>query len=241
MNVLVCISVVPDTTAKITFTDNNTQFNKNGVQFILNPYDEIALSRAIDLGGKVTVIHVGAIASEAVIRKALAIGATDAVRIDAEPADAYFVAYQLTQFIKANPFDLVLAGMESIDYNGAKVAAMLGEMLDLPSVSVAKKLDIEGNTALIEREIEGGKEILSIQLPVIIGTAEGVAEWKIPNMRGTMAARTKPIQVLKAVALDDLAKIIAFETPEPRGKVKLISAENTAGLINSLHQEARVI
>ena len=162
MNVLVCISVVPDTTAKITFTDNNTQFNKNGVQFILNPYDEIALSRAIDLGGKVTVIHVGAIASEAVIRKALAIGATDAVRIDTEPADAYFVAYQLTQFIKANPFDLVLAGMESIDYNGAKVAAMLGEMLDLPSVSVAKKLDIEGNTALIEREIEGGKEILSI-------------------------------------------------------------------------------
>lgn len=241
MNVLVCISVVPDTTAKITFTDNNTQFNANGVQFILNPYDEVALSRAIDLGGKVTVIHVGTAASEPVIRKALAIGAAEAVRINAKPADAYFVAYQIAEYIKANPFDVILAGMESIDYNGAKVAAMLSEMLDLPSVSVAKKLDIEGNTATIEREIEGGKEILSIPLPVVIGTAEGVAEWKIPNMRGTMAARTKSIQILEAVAVDDFVKVIGFETPEPRGKVKLISAENTADLVNSLHQEDRVI
>ncbi len=241
MNVLVCISVVPDTTAKITFTDNNTQFNTNGVQFILNPYDEVALSRAIDLGGKVTVIHVGNAASETVIRKALAIGAADAIRINAEPGDAYFVAYQIAAYVKANPYDLILAGMESIDYNGAKVAAMLGEFLDLPSVSVAKKLDIEGNKAIIEREIEGGKEILNIPLPVIIGTAEGVAEWKIPNMRGTMAARTKPIQVLEAAAVDPFAKVIGFEIPEPRGKVKLISAENTAGLVNSLHQEARVI
>lgn len=241
MNVLVCISVVPDTTAKITFTANNTQFNANGVQFILNPYDEVALSRAIDLGGKVTVIHVGTAASEPVIRKALAIGAAEAIRINAEPTDAYFVAYQIAQYIKANPFDLVLAGMESIDYNGAKVAAMLGEMLDLPSVSVAKKLDIEENTAIIEREIEGGKEVLSIPLPVIIGAAEGVADWKIPNMRGTMAARTKPIQVLEAVSADDFAKVIGFETPEPRGKIKLISAENTADLVSILHQEARVI
>lgn len=241
MNVLVCISVVPDTTAKITFTDNNTQFNTNGVQFILNPYDEIALSRAIDLGGKVTVIHVGTAGSEAVIRKALAIGATDAIRINAEPKDAYFVAYQIAEFVKANPFDLILAGMESIDYNGAKVAAMLGEFLNLPSVSVAKKIDLDGNKVTVEREIEGGKEVLSIPLPAIIGTAEGVAEWKIPNMRGTMAARTKPIQVLEVVSVDPFARIISFETPEPRGKVKLISAENTADLVASLHEEARVI
>ncbi|MGI4750217.1 MAG: electron transfer flavoprotein subunit beta/FixA family protein [Janthinobacterium lividum] len=241
MNILVCISVVPDTTAKITFTDNNTQFNATGVQFILNPYDEIALSRAIDLGGKVTVIHVGTAATEPVIRKALAVSAADAIRINAEPTDAYFVAYQIAQFVKSNPFDLILAGMESIDYNGTKVAAMLGEFLDLPSVSVAKKIDIDGTTATIEREIEGGKEILNIPLPVIIGTAEGVAEWKIPNMRGTMAARTKPIQVLEALALDSFAKVIGFETPEPRRKVQLISAANTNDLVNRLHQEARVI
>lgn len=241
MNVLVCISVVPDTTAKITFTDNNTQFNTNGVQFILNPYDEIALSRAIDLGGKVTVIHVGNAVSEPVIRKALAIGASDAIRINAEPTDAYFVAYQIAEFVKANPFDLILAGMESIDYNGAKVAAMLGEFLNLPSVSVAKKIDQDGNKVTVEREIEGGKEVLSIPLPAIIGTAEGVAEWKIPNMRGTMAARTKPIQVLEAVSVDPFSRIISFETSEPRGKVQLISAENTADLVTSLHEEARVI
>ncbi|MGI4021927.1 MAG: electron transfer flavoprotein subunit beta/FixA family protein [Janthinobacterium lividum] len=245
MNILVCISNVPDTTAKITFTDNNTQFNTNGVQFILNPYDEIALSRAIDLAengkGKVTVIHVGTAGAEPVIRKALAAGATDAVRINAEPTDAYFVAYQIAQYVKANPFDLILTGMESIDYNGAKVAAMLGEMLDLPSVSVIKKIDIDGNTATIEREIEGGKEILSIPLPLVAGTAEGVAEWKIPNMRGIMAARTKPILVVEAVTVDQLSKIIGFEIPEPRGKVKLVATENPAELVDFLHQEAKVI
>ena len=245
MDILVCISNVPDTTAKITFTDNNTQFNTNGVQFILNPYDEIALSRAIDLAengkGKVTVIHVGTASAEPVIRKALAAGANEAVRINAEPTDAYFVAYQLAQYVKANPFNLILTGMESIDYNGAKVAAMLGELLDIPSVSVIKKIDIEGNTATIEREIEGGKEILSVPLPLVVGTAEGVADWKIPNMRGIMAARTKPILVVEAVAADQLSKVIGFEIPEPRGKVKLVAAENPTELVDFLHQEAKVI
>jgi len=245
MNILVCISIVPDTTAKITFTDNNTQFNPAGVQFILNPYDEIALSRAIDFAengkGTVTVVHVGPATAEPVIRKALAAGATSAVRINAEPTDAYFVASQIAEFVKANPFDLILTGMESIDYNGAKVAAMLGEFLDLPSVSVIKKINVEGNTATIEREIEGGKEILSVPLPLIAGTAEGVADWKIPNMRGIMAARKKPIKVVEAVAADQLSKIIGFETPEPRGKVKMVSAENVAQLVDFLHQEAKVI
>src|SRR5471030_2135797 len=171
MKILVCISNVPDTTTKITFSENNTQFNTTGVQFILNPYDEIALARAIELtdggNGSVTVINVGEVNTEPTIRKALAIGATDAVRVNAKPHDAWFVAYQVAQYIKANPFDLILTGRESIDYNGSKVSGMLGELLDLPSVSIIKKLDIEGDKVTVEREIEGGKEVLTIPLPIV--------------------------------------------------------------------------
>jgi electron transfer flavoprotein beta subunit len=245
MKVLVCISNVPDTTTKITFTDNNTQFNTNGVQFILNPYDEIALARAIELTdgdkGTVTVINVGEANTEATIRKALAIGATDAVRINAKPHDAWFVAYQIAQYIKANPFDLVLTGRESIDYNGSKVAGMLGELLDLPSISIIKKLDVEGDKAIVEREIEGGKEILTIPFPFVAGTAEGVAEPKIPNMRGIMSARTKPLTVIEAVEVKTNSEIISYETPAPRGQVKLVPAEDAAQLVELLHTEARII
>jgi electron transfer flavoprotein beta subunit len=245
MKILVCISNVPDTTTKITFTDNNTQFNANGVQFIINPYDEIALSRAIELtegnGGAVTVINVGEVSTEATIRKALAIGATDAVRINAKPHDAWFVAYQIAQYVKANPFDLILTGRESIDYNGSKVAGMLGELLDLPSVSIIKKLDVDGSQGTVEREIEGGKEILTIPFPFVAGTAEGVAEPKIPNMRGIMSARTKPLTVVEPAAVETLSEIISFETPAPRGQVNLIPADDAAKLVELLHTEAKVI
>ncbi len=245
MKVLVCISNVPDTTTKITFTDNNTQFNTNGVQFILNPYDEIALARAIELtegnGGTVTVINVGNAGTEATIRKALAIGATDAVRINAKPHDAWYVAYQIAQYVKANPFDLILTGRESIDYNGSKVAGMLGELLDLPSVSIIKKLDIDGDKATVEREIEGGKELLTIPLPFVAGAAEGVAEPKIPNMRGIMSARTKPLVVVEPVEVKTNSEIISYETPAPRGQVKLVAADDAAKLIELLHTEAKVI
>ena len=245
MKILVCISNVPDTTTKITFTDNNTQFNTNGVQFILNPYDEIALSRAIELtegsDGSVTVINVGEVNTEPTIRKALAIGATDAVRINAKPHDAWFVAYQIAQYVKANPFDLILTGRESIDYNGSKVAGMVGELLDLPSVSIIKKLDLEGTQATVEREIEGGKEILTIPLPFVAGTAEGVAEPKIPNMRGIMSARTKPLTVVESSEVKTSSEIISYETPAPRGQVKLIPADDAAKLIELLHMEAKVI
>ncbi|ASU34838.1 electron transfer flavoprotein beta subunit [Mucilaginibacter xinganensis] len=245
MKILVCISNVPDTTTKITFTDNNTQFNNNGVQFILNPYDEIALARAIELtdgdNGSVTVINVGEAATEPTIRKALAIGATEAVRINAKPHDAWYVAYQVAQYVKANPFDLILTGRESIDYNGSKVSGMLGELLDLPSVSIIKKLDIDGDKVTVEREIEGGKEILTIPLPIVAGTAEGVAEPKIPNMRGIMSARTKPLNVIEPVEVKTFSEIISYETPAPRGQVKLISADETAKLVDLLHDEARVI
>jgi len=245
MKILVCISNVPDTTTKITFTDNNTQFNTNGVQFILNPYDEIALARAIELtdggNGSVTVINVGEVNTEATIRKALAIGATDAVRINAKPHDAWFVAFQVAQYIKANPFDLILTGRESIDYNGSKVAGMLGELLDLPSVSIIKKLDIEGGNAIVEREIEGGKEVLTIPLPFVAGTAEGVAEPKIPNMRGIMSARTKPLTVVEPVEVKTFSEVTGYETPAPRGQVKLVSAGEADKLVELLHTEARVI
>src|SRR5580698_2304007 len=226
MKILVCISNVPDTTTKITFTDNNTQFNTNGVQFILNPYDEIALARAIELtdggNGTVTVINVGEANTEPTIRKALAIGATDAVRINAKPHDAWFVAFQIAEYVKSNPFDLILTGRESIDYNGSKVAGMLGELLDFPSVSIIKKLDIDGQTATVEREIEGGKEILTIPLPFVAGTAEGVAEPKIPNMRGIMSARTKPLAIIEATDVKVFSEVLSYETPAPRGQVKLV-------------------
>jgi electron transfer flavoprotein beta subunit len=245
MKVLVCISHVPDTTTKITFSDNDTQFNQNGVQFILNPYDEIALARAIELtengAGTVTVIHVGDASTEPTIRKALAIGANDAVRVNTTPTDAFFVASQIAAYAKDQNFDLILAGRESIDYNGAKVPAMLAEILDIPSVSIIKKLSVEGNQGIVEREIEGGKEVLAIPLPFVAGTAEGVAEWKIPNMRGIMSARTKPLQVLEPVEVKTSSKIVKFETPAPRGQVTLIDAAEPQKLVDLLHSEAKVI
>jgi electron transfer flavoprotein beta subunit len=245
IKILVCISNVPDTTTKITFTDNNTQLNTAGVQFILNPYDEIALARAIELAdvgsGTVTVINVGEASAEPTIRRALAIGATNAVRIDAKPHDAWFVAHQVAQYVKTNPFDLVLTGRESIDYNGSKVAAMIGELLDLPSVSIIKKIDINGDHGVVEREIEGGSEILTIPLPFIAGAAEGVAEPKIPNMRGIMAARTKPLTVIQPAEVQIFSEIISYQTPVPRGNAKLIDEGDAAQLVALLHTEARVL
>ncbi|MDF3079426.1 MAG: electron transfer flavoprotein beta subunit [Sphingobacteriaceae bacterium] len=245
MKVLVCISNVPDTTTKITFTNNNTQFNTAGVQFILNPYDEIALARAIELceGGKgtVTVINVGEASTEPTIRKALAIGADDAVRINIAPSDSYTVASQIAEYAKDKGFDIILTGRESIDYNGAQVAAMVGELLNIPSVSIIKKLDFDGTTATLDREIEGGKEVISLPTPFIASCAEGVAEPKIPNMRGIMSARTKPLAVVEPVAATALTSISSFETPAPRSAVKMVSADEVAKLVDMLHTEARVI
>lgn len=246
MKILVCISNVPDTTSKITFTNNDSEFNATGVQYIINPYDEIALAKAIELtnsgaNGSVTVITVGEVSTEPTIRKALAIGADNAVRINANPADAWFVANQIADYAKKNDFDLILTGRESIDYNGSQVGAMIAELLNLPSVSIAKGLAIDGNQVSIEREIEGGKEVLSATLPLVIGTAEGVAEPKIPNMRGIMAARTKPLEVLEPIAASPLTKITNYSTPPARGNVKLVDENNINELVNLLHSEAKVI
>lgn len=245
MKILVCVSNVPDTTTKITFSSDNTQFNTAGVQFILNPYDEIALARAIELseGGKgsVTVIHVGEASAEPTIRKALAIGADDAVRINAAARDAYFVSFQIAEYAKDKGFDMILTGRESIDYNGSQVGAMIGEFLDIPSISIIKKLDNDGNTARIEREIEGGKEMLTVDFPFVASCAEGVAEPKIPNMRGIMSARTKPLQVLEAADIEKLVTFKSYTTPAPRGSVTMLTPDETEKLVNLLHTEAKVI
>ena len=245
MKILVCISNVPDTTTKITFTNDNTEFNTAGVQYIVNPYDEIALSRAIELteGGKgtVTVINVGEAVNDPTIRKALAIGADEAVRVNASPRDAYFVAKQIAEYAKDRDFNLILTGRESIDYNGNQVAAMVGEFLDIPSISIIKKLDLDGDNATIEREIEGGKEIVTVTGKFVASCAEGVADPKIPNMRGIMSARTKPLSVVDAVSIDEVTKVTKYETPAPRGTVKLIPADQTESLIGLLHSEAKVI
>ncbi|WP_342327838.1 electron transfer flavoprotein subunit beta/FixA family protein [Pedobacter sp. FW305-3-2-15-E-R2A2] len=245
MKILVCISNVPDTTTKITFTNDNTQFNTSGVSFIVNPYDEIALSRAIELcagdKGTVTVINVGESVTEPTIRKALAIGADDAVRINAEPRDAYFTAYQIAEYAKTTDYDMILCGRESIDYNGSQVAAMVGEFLDIPSISIIKKLDYDGTTATIEREIEGGKEVVSVSGKFIASCAEGTAVATIPNMRGIMSARSKPLQVVEAKEIAQISKVQQFDTPPPRGAVKLVPADETEKLIGLLHSEAKVI
>jgi len=245
MKILVCISSVPDTTTKITFTNDNAELNSAGIQFIVNPYDEIALAKAIELvdggNGKVTVINVGEVDTEPTIRKALATGADDAIRINAKPRDAWFVAHQIAKYAKENEFDLILTGRESIDYNGAQLAGILGELLDVPSVSIAKKIEIQGQTAVVDREVEGGKEILNIPLPLVIGVSEGVAEPKIPNMRGIMSARSKPLQVVEATDVSQLSIILRFESPEPRGEVTLIASNEPEKLVELLHSKARVI
>lgn len=245
MKILVCISNVPDTTTKITFTNDNTEFNTAGVQYIVNPYDEIALSKAIELteGGKgtVTVINVGEASNDPTIRKALAIGADDAVRVNALPRDAYFVAKQIAEYAKDKDFDIILTGRESIDYNGNQVAAMVGEFLDIPSISIIKKLTVDGDSATLEREIEGGKEVVTVSGKFVASCAEGVAEPKIPNMRGIMSARTKPLNVIEAVSIEEVSKVTKYETPAPRGQVKLVPADQTEQLISLLHSEAKVI
>jgi electron transfer flavoprotein beta subunit len=244
MKILVCISHVPDTTSKINFVENNTRFDTTGVQFIIGPYDDYALARAIEIkeaipGTTVTVINVGLAETEPTIRKALAIGADDAIRVNAEPTDSYFVARQIAG--QAKGFDLILMGRESIDYNSGVVHAMVGELLGLPSVSPVMKLDIEGTRVKMTREIEGGKEQVEANLPLVAGCQEPIAEWKIPNMRGIMSARTKPLKVVEAVATEAAVKLLKFELPAPKGAVKMIPADNVAELVSKLKNEAKVL
>ncbi len=246
MKILVCISKTPDTTSKIAFTEGNTKFDENGVQFIVNPYDEwYALVRGLELkeanGGSVTIVTVGGADTEPILRKALAIGADTAVRIDTEPVDPAYVAGQLAAYATDKQFDLILLGKETIDYNGGAVGGMLAEHLALPYVALATKLDMEGNTAVITREVPGGSEVVEVSGAVVLSAAKGMAEQRIPNMRGIMAARTKPLEVVAPVAIASSTEVVRYELPPAKGDCKYIDADNAAELINLLHQEAKVI
>lgn len=245
MNILVCITHVPDTTSKITFTENDTKLNTAGVQFIIGPYDDYALARAIELkeanNGKVTVLNVGEAETEPTIRKALAIGADEAIRINAFPSDAYFVAEEIAKVAKEGNYDLILMGRESIDFNGGQVHGMVGELLGIPSISPVMKLDIEGGKAKMAREIEGGKEYLEVSLPFVAGCQEPIAEWKIPNMRGIMSARTKPLKVVEPSTSANLTQVLKYELPPAKGNVKMIDAGNVEELVRLLKDEAKIL
>ena len=247
MKILVGISNVPDTTTKIQFTDNNSKFNSAGVTFVINPYDEwYALVRALELkeagkAEKVTLIHVGKADSEATIRKGLALGADDAVRVDAEGPDALYVAEQIADYAKNNGFDLILVGKETINYNGSSVGGMIAGVNDLPFISLATKLEIDGKKALVEHDIDGGSQSVECELPLVISCAKGMAEQRIPNMRGIMAARTKPLTVIQPVAADTLTTVTGYSLNPGRTTVKMIGEDNMDELVSLLHTEAKVI
>lgn len=249
MKILVCISNVPDTTTKVKFVENNTKLDKSGIQWIINPWDELALTRALQLKEgsngsieKITVINVGLVDSEPTIRKALAIGADDAKRINAEPKDAYFVAAQIAEVIKNDPYDIIMAGIESSDYNGSMTGGMIAEFLDIPSVSSVSTLNIENGQVKVSREIAGGKEILETKLPVVAIVQKGIAiDPRIPSMRGIMMARQKPLNVYEPIDINPLTEYVEFELPKPKAKCKMVDPENVKELIELLHNEAKII
>lgn len=247
MKILVCISKTPDTTSKIAFKDSNSKFEEAGVQWIINPYDEwYALVRAIELKEKdssiqLHLISVGGADYDPVIRKALALGGDEAIRINAQSADSYYVAAQIAEVAKQGSYDLVFTGKETIDYNSSSVGGMLAELLELPYISLATKFELNGNSATITREIEGGEETDEVTLPAVVSCQKGVAEQRIPNMRGIMAARTKPLKVVEPTATEALTEVKSFELPPPKAGIKLIPADNVQELVRLLHEEARVI
>jgi len=246
MNLLVCISKTPDTTARIAFKDDFTKFDEGGVQFIMNPFDEFySLVRAIELkekfGGTVTVLNVGEPANDIVIRKALAIGADKAVRINTSPTSAFAVAKQIAEYAKDKSFDIIFFGKETIDYNGGEVSGMVAAMLDLPFVNLASHLEVDGTTAKLNRDIEGGVEKVEVEMPFIVSTAKGMAEQRIPNMRGIMMAKRKPLEVVEPVDKEDRVEILKYELPKAKSGVKLVDPDNIDELVRLLHEEAKVI
>lgn len=247
MKILVCISKTPDTTAKIAFTDNNTKFAEAGVQWIINPYDEwYALVRAIeikeaDASAVIHLVTVGAADADPIIRKALALGGDEAIRINADPVDSYLVAAQIATVAQSGGYDLILLGKETIDYNNGATGGMLAESLNLPYVALATSLQLAGSTATIKREIEGGEETVEVALPVVVSCQKGMAEARIPNMRGIMAARAKPLKAVEPTALEPLTEAVQFGLPPAKTGVKLVSPDEVGELVRLLHEEARVI
>lgn len=247
MKILVCISKTPDTTAKIAFKDNNTKFVAEGVQWIINPYDEwYSLVRSIELKEKnpSTVIHLITVATadaDPIIRKALALGGDEAIRVNADSHDSYYIASQIAEVAKQGDYDLIFAGKETIDYNGSSIGGMVAELLGLPFISLATKFDLNGTTATVTREIEGGEETDEVSLPVVVSCQKGVAEQRIPNMKGIMGARSKPLKAIEPAAIDPLTKLVSFDLPPAKAGVKLIPADNPSELVRLLHEEAKLI
>lgn len=247
MKILVCVSKTPDTTAKIAFTDGNTKFDEAGVQWIINPYDEwYSLVRAIELkeanpAATIHLVTVGNADAEPIIRKALALGGDEAIRVNTDNSDAYYIAAQIAEVAKQGGYDLVFTGKETIDYNGSSIGGMIAEMIDAPYISLATKFDLNGTTATVVREIEGGEETADVALPLVVSCQKGVAEQRIPNMRGIMAARTKPLKVVEPAAVDALTSVVSFELPPAKAGVKLVAPDNVEELVRLLHEEAKAI
>ena len=245
MKILVCITHVPDTTSRIAFTDGDTRFDSSGVQYVIGAYDDFALARAVELkdseGATVTVLNVGGEETEPTIRKALAIGADDAIRVNADPVDSYFVARQIANVAKEADYDLILMGRESIDFNNGVVHGMVGELLGIPSVSPVMTLDVEGDKIKVAREIEGGLEYTELGMPLVAGCQEPIAEWKIPNMRGIMTARSKPLNVVEPIETEHPTVLEKYELPPAKGAIRMVDAENVSELVDLLKNEAKVL
>ena len=247
MKILVCVSKTPDTTSKIAFTNGNTQFDEAGVQWIINPYDEwYSLVRAIELkeanpAATIHLITVGNVDAEPIIRKALALGGDEAIRVNTDNSDAYYIAAQIAEVAKQGGYDLIFTGKETIDYNGSSIGGMVAELVDAPYISLATKFDLNGTTATVVREIDGGEETAEVALPLVVSCQKGMAEQRIPNMSGIMAARTKPLKVVEPAAVDALTSIASFELPPAKAGVKLVAPDNVAELVRLLHEEAKAI
>lgn len=247
MKILVCVSKTPDTTSKIAFTDGGTKFDEAGVQWIINPYDEwYALVRAIELKEKdasvsITLVTVGGADADPIIRKALALGGDEAIRINTDSSDSYYIGAQIAAVAKAGGYDLIFTGKETIDYNGSSIGGTIAELIDTPYISLATKFELAGTTATVTREIEGGEEVAEVALPLVVSCQKGVAEQRIPNMRGIMAARTKPLKVNEPEAVEALTNIVSFELPPAKAGVKLVAPDNVAELVRLLHEEAKAI
>ncbi len=247
MKVLLCISHVPDTTSRIRFTNDDTAFDKTDIQYIIGPHEELALTRLLEVKEEIgdltiTVLNVGAAETEPTIRKALAVGADDAIRVDAEPTDALFVAKQIAEVFKNGDYDFIVTGKETIDFNGAQVGEMVAELLDLPSISSTSHFEIKDGKAFLEREIDGGKESIEVEFPFVSTAGKGFAiEPRIPSMRGIMQARRKPLNVVQATEQAAKTKVNKYYLPEPKGACKMVDAENVEELIRLLHEEAKVL
>lgn len=246
MKMLVCVSKTPETTTKVKLQEGHSALDYTGVNYIMNPYDEwYALVRAIEIkeesGGTVTLLNVGPADNDSVIRKGLALGADDAIRVESEAADSLSIAREIAARAQAGSFDIVFFGKETIDYGGAEIGAMVAELLDVAYVAEASALSLSGQTATITRDIEGGVEIVEVETPFAVSAAKGLAEQRIANMRGIMMAKRKPLQVEPGSDTAATTRIEHYELPPEKSAVKLVDPENMEELVRLLHEEAKVL